>query len=306
MKNVLVTGAGGFVGTHVVSALLRSGYEVHAVDILEPSRREIGVSYHQVDLFDHAAVRGLLSRLKPNHLVSLAWTTTHGTYWTSPSNLDWTGATLQLARVFRELGGVRFVGAGTCAEYDWEGASPYSDHNSPCKPKTLYGVSKLATFRILESFAKTTGLSFAWGRVFFLFGAGEGPKRLVPFVLSNLLAGSPAGCNNPDLARDFLHVSDVARAFVALLDSKAEGAVNIASGKATTLGDLVVMLGEAAGRPDLVQFTSSGQGNEPAAIVASVSRLRSETSFRPALTLEDAVRQTVQDYRNKLKEVCPS
>jgi nucleoside-diphosphate-sugar epimerase len=272
---------------------------VHAADILDPMKPEKKVAYHRVNLFAYDEVDSLLASIKPSHLISLAWTTTHGAFWSSPANLDWAGSTLHLARIFREQGGVRFVGAGTCAEYDWGMPSPYSEAHSPCNPNTLYGVAKLATFRMLESYAKVIGLSLAWGRVFFLFGAGEGPKRLVPSILSNLLSGTPAICRNPGLSRDFMHVDDVARAFVALLDSPAEGAVNIASGRATAIGDLVTMLGEAVGRSDLVRLEPAANSDEPDAIVASAARLVKETGFTPSLTLEEGISQAVREFRKE-------
>jgi nucleoside-diphosphate-sugar epimerase len=306
MKKILVTGAGGFIGHHLGSVLARSGHELHAADLCEPSRPQAGFLYHQIDLMAYDKVDAFLAWLRPSHLIQLAWMTAHGSYWASPSNLDWTGATLHLVKAFREHGGERAVVAGTCAEYDWTAPSPFSEAETPCHPNTLYGMAKLSTLRILESYARVSGLSFAWGRIFFLFGAGEGPRRLVPSILSRILSGTPAICRNPNLIRDFLHVEDVARAFAAVLDSNAEGVLNIASGQATRIGDLVTMLGEVTGRADLIRLEPTPQSDEPGELVASVARLAGETSFRPSLALNEAVRRAVKEYRECHTGLTPS
>ena len=94
------------------------------------------------------------------------------------------------------------------------------------------------------------GISFAWGRIFFLHGPGEHPDRLVPSVTRALLAGEPARCTDGRQVRDFLHSSsDAAHAFAALLALRVEGPVNIASGRGCRSRELVGWIGDALGRP---------------------------------------------------------
>ena len=100
--------------------------------------------------------------------------------------------------------------------------------------------------------------------------------------------------------RDFMHVDDVARAFVAVLDSELQGAVNIAAGTGIALRELVGLVGAAAGRPELIEFGAISQRpGEPAALVADVRRLRDTVGFRPRRELADGVRETVEWWRSR-------
>src|SRR6202790_4494362 len=106
------------------------------------------------------------------------------------------------------------------------------ENSTPLLPTTLYGTSKHALERMLHSSSQQMGFSSAWGRIFFLYGPHEEPSRLVAYVVQSLLRAEPALCSDGNQVLDFVHVEDVASAFVALLESKVEGPVNIASGRA--------------------------------------------------------------------------
>lgn len=196
-------------------------------------------------------VNDLMEKIRPTHLLHLAWYVEHGKFWNAIENLDWLRASLHLVRQFAENGGERIVTAGTCAEYDWTQASPFSEYETPRQPQTLYGAAKYALFLTLEKFADISPLSFACGRIFFPFGANEPPNRLLPSVIRALLGDKPAETSHGNQIRDFLYVEEVAEAFVALLDSDVSGAVNIASGEGIKLKEVVEIVAEIIGKPEL-------------------------------------------------------
>nr|USU30085.1 NAD(P)-dependent oxidoreductase [Methylobacterium sp. OTU13CASTA1] len=293
---VLVTGASGFVGRHALPALAARGFEVHAV-----ARSPIpGAVVHAADLLDAAERRALLADVAPSHLLHLAWDAEPGRYWTSPSNLDWVAASLDLARSFHDIGGRRFVGVGTCAEYTW-GDPRFDEATSPCRPATLYGAAKDGTRRILAAYAESVGLSFAWGRLFYLYGPGERRGRLVSDAAHALLTGAEFPTSPGHQRRDFLHVVDAAGALAALLDGPVTGAVNIGSGEAVPVRTLLDGLATRTGRFDLVRYGARTLGpSEPAAIEAAVARLSGEVGFRPRFTLETGLDDTLSWWRNRL------
>src|SRR4051794_18620498 len=107
MKRVLVTGATGFIGRHSLPSLSVRGYEVHAATSREhaPMIDAPGVVWHRADLMNREQVFALVSTIKPSHLLQLAWYAVPGKFWTSPENLRWVQAGLDLLRAFKEAGG---------------------------------------------------------------------------------------------------------------------------------------------------------------------------------------------------------
>jgi nucleoside-diphosphate-sugar epimerase len=296
-RRVLLTGATGFVGRHAGAALARRGFEVHAV-ARAPGPAAEGVAWHAADLLDGDAARRLVDRIRPTHLLHLAWYVEHGKFWHSPENLRWVAASLELVRAFRQAGGERAVLSGTCAEYEW-GHGLCSEASTPTVPATLYGACKLALHQVVEAYARQSGMSAAWGRIFLLYGPHEPPARLVASVARALLRGEPAPCSHGMQVRDFLHAADAADAFAALLDSDVRGAVNIGSGEPVALRDVVQALAARAGRPDLLRLGAlPAAPGDPAALTADVSRLRGEVGWSPALSLEAGLDDVVRWWRN--------
>ena len=308
---VLLTGGSGFIGRHALMPLLDRGFEVHIATRsgeADASARQpvCGTLIHRCDLFQPAECRGLLERIRPTHLLHFAWYAEHGKYWTSPLNLDWVRASLHLLQTFAELGGRRAVCAGTCAEYDWslgassDGASSggvCSEHTTPRNPRTLYGTCKDSLQEIVTRFSTQTGLSTAWGRMFFLYGPDEHPQRFVPSIVQPLREDHAARCNFGAHQRDFLHVFDAASAFVALLDSDVTGPVNIASGVPATLGDVAEQIADRLGKRRLLHVDALPPNpDNPQVLLADTRRLNVEVGWQPRFSLESGLNELLKPY----------
>lgn len=210
-------------------------------------------------------------------------------------------ASLALLQAFAEQGGRRVVMAGSCAEYDWEHGRCMEDV-TPRTPATVYGTCKNALQDMLAVYARQYDLSSAWGRVFFLYGPHEYPSRLVALVIRSLLRGQPALCSSGEQVRDFLYVSDVASAFVALLDSKVQGPVNIASGEAMTIRNVVAETAMKLGCPELLRLGARAPSTqEPPILLADVRRLKEEVGWRPGFDLNRGLDATIAWWREQLK-----
>lgn len=291
-----MTGASGFIGRQCLHALREYGFESHALSSRLDDEMADGIVWHRANLLDPAELDRVVGEVEADLLLHLAWYATPGVFWTSLENYRWVAASLQLFRAFAEAGGRRIVAAGSCAEYDWS-AGVCSEH-TPLDPQSPYGVCKAALHNMLESFARRVGISAAWGRVFFTFGPHENPSRLVAGITSALLRGSAAPCSEGTQARDFLHVSDIGDAFAALLASDVAGAVNIASGEAISVRDLVEMIAARTGGRELLRFGAVPLSpNEPPLIVADVSRLRDELKWAPRVSLIERIDGTIEWWR---------
>jgi nucleoside-diphosphate-sugar epimerase len=300
MTRVLVTGGTGFIGRMALEALRRRGLEVVGVSSRAGGRRpEIdGVRWEAADLLGPGGAERVVADVAPTHLLHLAWYAEPGAFWRSEENLRWVEASLRLLRAFHGAGGRRAVLAGSCAEYAWTEETHCVEGRTPLEPATLYGASKHALRTVAEAYAQETGLSLAWGRVFFVFGPFEHPARLVSSVARALVRGEEAPTSHGEQVRDFLCSLDLGDAFAALLACDVSGPVNLASGEPVRIRDLVEDVARAAGRPDLLRLGARpAPAGEPRALTADVTRLREEVGWSAAGPLADRVEQTVAWWR---------
>jgi nucleoside-diphosphate-sugar epimerase len=294
MRRVLVTGASGYIGRLVLGRLANDGTERHGSSRSTTSIDR--VTWHAADLLKPGAARRLVEQTRPDAIIHCAWNVTPGQYWANPENAVWRDATAALAESFFTAGGSVFVGAGSCAEYDWS-AGLCDERLTPLAPATPYGHAKRDAWRAVETAAAQAGGRAVWARIFHVFGGAEHPDRLVPSVLAALHAGTPALCTHGEQRRDFLHVSDVADAFAHLLRHDVSGAVNIGSGDPRRVRDVIDGLAaRVRGSAGLVRL-GARPTNEPATLIPAVERLRDEAGWVPRLSFDQALDRAVAEWR---------
>lgn len=288
--HVLLTGASGLIGRQCVPALLAAGCRVTVLS--RSGAAPDGTAGLKVDLLDHKSTVAAVQTAEASHLLHLAWHAGARDRWTAPANLDWVSATFALMQAFAAHGGQRAVGVGSCAEYDWSAVTLRED--TPLRPATLYGAAKAATGLALTKAAPVLDLSFAWARPFFCYGPGEPPGRLFGDLVKGLKAGQPVDCTDGQQRRDFLHTDDIAAALTALLASDAQGPVNIASGEAVPVRDLIMEAANQMGRPDLIRLGAIARpATDPPLLAADTTRLNEEVGFRPRHSLKTGVAQVL-------------
>ncbi len=291
---VLLTGASGFIGRQAVPLLLSRGADVHIVSH-ENVSAFTGVTVHRADLLRAYDRRALMTSVCPTHILHFAWIATPGVYWTSPLNEKWKTATLDLLSLAEEFGAARFVGAGSVAEYNWS-VGQMDEKTTPLNPTTPYGKAKAECGQAVCSHEGS--VSTSWGRIFHLYGPHEYPSRLVASVIVSLLSGKRAPCTHGEQVRDFLHVKDVASAFVALLFSDVTGPVNIGSGNHRTIKDIVRMIAREFHAEDQIDFGAiPPPENDPSILVPTIDRLMHDVGWKPSISLEKGIQETVEWWR---------
>jgi nucleoside-diphosphate-sugar epimerase len=269
---VLITGGSGFIGRHVSRVLNSEGIEFFAVG---RTSARVSSKHINLDLLNALDFEALIKVTKPTHLIHLAWCTEHGKYWESQDNLGWMTSTYKLFEAFAQQGGTHAFIAGTCAEYDWRYG--YCDEElTPCNPGTLYGITKDATRRMCQILASSCGIPLAWGRIFFPFGPGENPRRLIPSLFRAFRGEiDPFGVNKHYL-RDFVHVEDIASAICVCVQQKFNGVINLSSGNPVALEQIVRAIATAEGKdPRLILDKDAPKRAEPQLLVGSSQKLRS-------------------------------
>ncbi|HEY3425745.1 MAG TPA: NAD(P)-dependent oxidoreductase [Negativicutes bacterium] len=295
-----MTGASGFIGRHAIDGLIRRGYEVHAISRFH-SDSAATIYWHNVDMFNSMQVENIFKTIRPSHLLHFAWNVDPKSYMMSIENFHWVRASMDLLDSFQKNGGVRAVFAGTCAEYDWRYGC-LSEKLMPCQPSSIYGICKNSLNAMMSAFCLSSGISAAWGRIFFLYGPYEAASRLVASTIKSLLQGEPALCTHGEQYRDFLYVEDVADAFCALLDSPITGSVNIASGEPIKLRKLVQLIATIIGNPEMLQIGKiESRFGEPPLLCANVERLSIEVGWKPRYNINEGIEKTIQWWQNCLE-----
>jgi nucleoside-diphosphate-sugar epimerase len=287
-KRVLLTGATGFIGFPAIDALTAHGYEVHAAARAPVEHSGVHRS-HPVDLLDPSAVSALVAAVQPTHLLHLAWDVSYE----GAQNLDWVQSSLHLLKEVQRHGGRRVVLAGSCFEYDFD-YGYCTEGLTPSRPNTFYGQAKNGLSRLAHAYGDAAGLSVATARIFFVYGPRQPSRQLIPHVIESLRAGRTARCTHGRQIRDYLHVSDVASACVALLGSAVEGVVNVGSGEPTRLRDMIYAVADTLDARSLVALGDrEPRPGEPPLLVANPARLRDEVGWAPSYTLAEGLADTV-------------
>jgi len=301
---VLLTGASGFIGSHVAKELVRDGCQVTA--IMQPGTdawrfQDIESQIRQIecDLTEYDQVTEILDQHAFDLCIHPAWYAVPGKYPHSNENMASMGATVHLFFRLSERGCKRFVGIGSCFEYDHTLGTLSED--SAMDPKTLYEVCKLATKGGLEEVAKSSPTEFAWVRLFYQYGPYEDERRLVPWIICSLLRNERAKSTKGEQVRDFMHVEDVASSIWAVAKSNLTGAVNSGCGKPVAIADIVTTIGQLLDRSDLLDIGAMPYREGETMLVASDNRKLVEgTGWRPKYDLRSGLEHTIAWWRKHL------
>ena len=300
---VLVTGATGFIGSHLVRYLLGKGCEVYVIYRQESNLWRIADLVSQVHLIScdllNIGNENTLPQIKFDMCIHAAWYAVPGKYLAAQENMIFLNATLALAIKLQELGCEHLIGIGSCFEYDT--SLGYLSETSLTKPQHLYSASKLATQLVLEQWAKMAGIKFTWIRLFYQYGAFEDQRRLVPAVINSLLQQQPVQLTLGEQVRDFLHIEDVAAAIYAIAQAELVGIVNVGSGKPITVREIAETIGKILGNSKLLDFGAIPySSSDPKFICANNYRLRQETNWTPQYTLETGLIEVIDWWKKVL------
>lgn len=299
VKRVLVTGATGFLGRHTLPFMTELGYDVHIVS-RHSNLNQPKVTAHCCDILDPMKSTQLLDKVRPSHLLHLAWCTEPKTFWNTSDNLRWSSASTHLFSSFVKFGGHRIVGCGSCAEYEWVDGRVCHERSTPTRPASNYGRAKLSTGNWLDTFATANGISAAWPRIFYLFGPWGHEQRMPGCIIDALLDNRPAKCSSGTQARDYIYITDAAIALATLLDSPVEGPVNIATGQPVQILKIAEQTAELLNRRHLLHVGALPDSpvNNPNWLAADVTRLREEVGIIPRVNQNEGLQHTINWWKH--------
>lgn len=257
-STLLLTGATGFVGRQILKVLTEQQASKVRLVVREGKQGKIEQLYKiesvlvTPDIFSETTdrLRGICNGV--DTVIHAAWYAEPGKYLQSSRNIDCLSGTLALAKACVQAGVRRFVGIGTCFEYD---LSPgYLSIDTPLKPTTPYAASKAAAFLALSQYLTAAGVEFVWCRLFYLYGESEDERRLVPYLRNRLSQGEIAELTSGIQVRDFLDVREAGRLIAEIAQGKQQGPVNVCSGQPITVRQLAEQIADEYGRRDLLRF----------------------------------------------------
>ncbi|MGY6529678.1 MAG: NAD-dependent epimerase/dehydratase family protein [Cyanobacterium sp.] len=301
---VLVTGIGGFVGSSFARLLVKKGYEVHGIvrkttDLWRIQDILPSIHLFYADLQDYSQINTYLKELKPDWCIHLAWYAVPGKYLQSAENLNSLQASLNLVSQLAELGCQRFIGIGTCFEYDF--SLGYLSESSPTKPLTLYAATKVALATTLSQLSAVTDMQTVWVRLFYQYGKRESVNRLIPAIICSLLKNEEVKTTEGEQIRDFLYIEDVASALLEISKSKLTGVVNIGSGQPMTVKEIALKIGKILDKSHLINFGALPyRANDPMFICANNYLLKKQTNWQIKYDWEVGIEQTINWYKQTL------
>jgi nucleoside-diphosphate-sugar epimerase len=290
-----VTGGLGFVGRPLVRQLLAAGCEVAVLVRPSSDHARLGdladaVRWVEGDLANPDSYRAALRAFQPEVCFHLAWVTEPGKYVHSPHNADFLLHSIDLLRAVADAGCGAFVGVGTCLEYAPSDALLTED--APLSYSSPYAAAKNFTRQLCASEAERLGVALAWGRLFYMYGAGDHPRRLIPALIGALREGRRFPTTDGLQRVDYLAVEDVAAGLLALAGQR--GAYNVCAGEAVAVAEVIRTVAEAVGRPDLIGWGEVARPpDQPLMIAGDRRKLTDATGWAPRLTLADGLRAVV-------------
>lgn len=314
MARALVTGGSGFVGQWLCRALVRSGWEVTATTIdrtPQPgtlSSAEVeAITWRAMDIrpgVDRRSLHGLLERDRPDavfHLAAVAFVPAAGDDPMRALDTN-VGATVRLVEAMRLMRGAGTLDpvllvVGSAEQYGrHEVAEMPLTEAHECRPRTFYAATKMAQEQFALAAARADGLRVIATRSFNHSGPGQSDRFLLPALVGRALAarrapGAPVTIGNTATVRDFLHVEDVAGAYIALVATGRAGQVyNVCSGEGTTVGTLAAeVLARAGVTTPLVPDPALQRAVDVPHLVGDNTKLRTDTGWAPSRSLHDII-----------------
>lgn len=314
-KRVLVTGAGGFIGSHLVERLAQLGARVRAfvrynarndpgLLALVNEKTRAGVEVVSGDLRDpHAisqAVKGCEIVFHLGALIAIPYSYLHP-YEVAETNVM---GTLNVLLACRDHEVARLVHTSTSEVYGTARYAPI-DEPHPLQGQSPYSASKIGADKLVESFHCSFGLPAVTVRPFNTFGPRQSARAVIPTIITQALSNDTIRLGNQDATRDFTYVSDTVEGFVRAAQSNGvEGMViNLGTGREVTIGNLAQLIVSQTGASAKIELDPARlrpADSEVMRLLSDNSLARQSLGWTPQVTLEEGIDHTIAWVRANL------
>jgi NAD dependent epimerase/dehydratase len=314
-KRVLVTGAGGFIGSHLTERLLELGAQTRALvhyrsngswGWLDRSSRKSDIEIVAGDIRDRdcvvSAMRGVDVVFHLAALIGIPYS------YAAPASYVETniGGTLNILQAARDLNVVRVVHTSTSEVYGTARRVPIDEQHT-LQGQSPYSASKIGADKLAESFFLSFGLSVVTMRPFNAFGPRQSARAVIPTIISQSLTSDVVSLGNVHPTRDFNYVANTVDGFIRCAESDdiAGQTINVGSGEETSIGDIVKKVAAILGKNVQVRQQEGRQRPETSEVerlIADNTLARKSLGWKPAVSLDEGLSRTIEWIRENLNE----
>jgi dTDP-glucose 4,6-dehydratase len=305
-KRVLVTGAGGFIGSHLAEALVARGASVTAMvhynalgsrGWLDSSPAAPAMRIVAGDIADRDSVREAMGEAEVVfHLAALIAIpySYHAPASYVRTNIE---GTMNVLAAVRERGAARLVHTSTSEVYGTARFAPI-DETHPLQAQSPYSATKIGADKLVEAFHLSFGVPAVTVRPFNTFGPRQSARAVIPAIITQCLAKRKVRLGNLTPTRDLNYVSNTVDGFL-LAGERPEAigqTINLGTGREISIGDLAVLIGRLTGFPVDIEVDTERvrrEGSEVERLIASNERAASVLGWSPAVSLEDGLTRTI-------------
>ena len=301
MERVVITGATGFLGSHLTEHLIGSGVEVKVV--VHNDSSHISRLKGQIEVVKRDIVRGTIPIRDASTVFHLAAISHVGRSIENPRRTFEanTIGTFNVLESVRKSDSVeKFVFVSTAHVYGIPQYLPI-DEGHPTYPREPYSASKLAAEEFTLAYGKSYGIPMCIARLFNVFGPRQAPDFIVPVIIGQMLEKDVISLGNLKPTRDFTYVNDIINGLI-LMGQQGDGIYNVGSGSEVSIESLVESIAEILGKSVGVTVQDVRKRSKDVEIErmwADISRLKS-LGWQPEIELMEGLKKTVEWYRNNL------
>lgn len=294
-QKIFVTGASGFIGTHLCRRLCQEGFEVHAISRKNHLEYETGLRWWLGDLADPTVVREIVTSIKPDVIFHLAGypVGSRDLEHVLPSFRSNLMSTVNLLTVASEIGCRRIVVTGSLEE---------PDGDLDAVPSSPYAVAKWSSTVYARMFHALYQLPVVMVRLFMVYGpAQQDETKLIPYVVLSLLRGKAPQLTGGQREVDWIYVDDVVEALLAAAQAKdAEGCtLDVGSGRLTSIRTVVEQITDLINPQIKPHFGALKDRPSEQIRVADTKTTSNLTGWKPTIPLDEGLKRTIDWYRKR-------
>jgi len=307
--NLLITGASGFVGSHLLQRVLDRGISKVSILLRDPENawrlntisKMLNVHIIHGSLNDPDTYKKQLKIFSPDMVVNLAWAGVEGSDRNSEEQWDNVFYMLELMKISYQCGAKRFIGFGSQGEYG--NLNKKISEKDFEKPTTAYGLSKLSSYKLGKILAHRLGVQFIWVRLFDPYGPKDGSNWFLSYIIKELLEGRSPKITHAEQLWDYIYIDDVVDAILKLIEKDGiHGVFNLGSGKSIQLREIIEKIKKIMDVDIDIQYGAVPYREDQIMhLEADIEKISSQIDWVPMVGIDDGLEKTVNWWKSTLE-----